>query len=177
MCRQYGLLTAQIVCPICNRHYRKKALYRAVDGVTWRCPVNVYKRELVSGTVPFQKNRTCTFGAKALESQGEWPWKTPSINCKSVASIPQLTGTNIVGTQSFPISEIRRRHHKRAFFSRRKYNRVSIVPEQLIFGGYNPATKEGFLLRIPRRSAVILMPLIIQRVRQRTEIWSDMWDA
>ena len=73
MCRQYGLLTAQMVRPICNRHYRKKDLYRAADGVTWSCPVNVCKRELVSGTVPFQKNRTCTFGAKALESQGEWP--------------------------------------------------------------------------------------------------------
>ena len=48
---------------------------------------------------------------------------------------------------------------------------------QWIFGGYDPATKEGFLLPVPRRNAATLMPLIIQWVRPGTEIWSDMWGA
>ena len=64
-----------------------------------------------------------------------------------------------------------------SLFSRRKYNRGRIVPEQCIFGGYDPATKEGFLLPVPRRNATTLMPLIIQWVRPGTEIWSDMWGA
>ena len=38
-CRQYGLLAVQMVCPTCHRHCREQALDRAVDGVTWRCPV------------------------------------------------------------------------------------------------------------------------------------------
>ena len=41
---------------------------------------------------------------------------------------------------------------------------------QWIFGGYDPATKEGFLLPVPRRNAATLMPLIIQWVRPGTEI-------
>ena len=64
-----------------------------------------------------------------------------------------------------------------SLFSRRKYNRGRIVREQWIFGGYDPATKEGFLLSVPRRNAATLMPLIIQWVRPGTEIWSDMWGA
>ena len=59
--------------------------------------------------------------------------------------------------------------------SRRKYNQRRIVPEQWIFGGYDPATKEGLLLPVPRQNAATLMPLIIQRVRPGTEIWSNMW--
>ena len=43
-CRQYGLLATQMVCPTCRRHYREQALDRAVDGVTWRCPVKACKK-------------------------------------------------------------------------------------------------------------------------------------
>ena len=64
-----------------------------------------------------------------------------------------------------------------SLFSRRKYNRRTIVPEQWIFGGYDLATKEGFLLPVPCRNAATLMPLIIQWVRRGIKIWSDMWGA
>ena len=64
-----------------------------------------------------------------------------------------------------------------SLFSRRKYNQGRIVPEQNIFGGYDPATKEGFLLPVPRRSAATLMPLITQWIRPRTETWSNIWGA
>ena len=43
-CRQYGLLATQMVCPNCRRHCREQALDRAVDGVTWRCPVKACKK-------------------------------------------------------------------------------------------------------------------------------------
>ena len=38
-----------------------------------------------------------------------------------------------------------------------------------IFGGYDLATNEGFLLLIPGRDTAILMSLIIQLVRRGTE--------
>ena len=43
-CRQYGLLAAQMVCLTCRHHCREQALDRAVDGVTWRCPVKACKK-------------------------------------------------------------------------------------------------------------------------------------
>ena len=33
-CRQYGLLTTQMICPTCNCHCREEALDRAIDVVT-----------------------------------------------------------------------------------------------------------------------------------------------
>ena len=45
-CRQYGLLAMQMVCPTCRRHNcREQALDRAVDGVTWHCPVKACKKK------------------------------------------------------------------------------------------------------------------------------------
>ena len=63
----------------------------------------------------------------------------------------------------------------KSLFSRTKYNQKRIVPEQWAFGGYDTASKEGFLLPVPHWNAASLMPLIIQCVRPGTEIWSDMW--
>ena len=43
-CQQYGLLAAQMVCLTCRRHCREQTLDRAVDGVTWHCPVKACKK-------------------------------------------------------------------------------------------------------------------------------------
>ena len=39
-----GLFAMQMVCPTCHRHCREETLDRAVEGVTWRCPVKAKKR-------------------------------------------------------------------------------------------------------------------------------------
>ena len=62
-------------------------------------------------------------------------------------------------------------------FPRKKYNRWRIVLEQLFLGVYDPSTKEGFLLTVVCRNATSLVPLMLQWVRPRKEIWSDMWGA
>ena len=42
-----------------GRAVREQTLDRAVDGVSWYCPVKVYKKRIIgSGTVAFLKNRT-----------------------------------------------------------------------------------------------------------------------
>ena len=64
-----------------------------------------------------------------------------------------------------------------SLFARRKYNRSRIVPEQWVFGGYEAATKEGFLVPMARRDAATLLPIIRQWIRPGTTIRSDMWAA
>ena len=74
-CRQYGLLAMQMVCPTCRRHCREQALDRAVDGVTWRCPVKACKKRFSiitwqsSCVIRDLKNiLTSTFGVKLPNS-------------------------------------------------------------------------------------------------------------
>ena len=64
-----------------------------------------------------------------------------------------------------------------SLFSRRKYNRGRLIPEQWVFGGYDPLTKKGFLVPVARRDAATLLPLIQQWVQPGTPVHSDMWQA
>lgn len=52
-----------------------------------------------------------------------------------------------------------------------------IVPEQWIFGGYDPIDKQGFLIPVPHRDAATLLPIINQYILPGTTIHSDMWAA
>ena len=61
-CRQYGLLATQMVCPTCRRHCREQALDRAVDGVTWRCPVKACNKRFSLRRGSFLRNRICSYG-------------------------------------------------------------------------------------------------------------------
>ena len=64
-----------------------------------------------------------------------------------------------------------------SLFARRKYNRGRVVPEQWIFGGYDPVDKKGFLVPVPRRDAATLLPSTQQWVLPGTTVHSDMWQV
>ena len=64
-----------------------------------------------------------------------------------------------------------------SLFAWRKANVGRLVPEQWVFGRYDPQTKEGFLVPVPRRDATTLLPIVHQWVRPNSMIWSDMWRA
>ena len=194
-CRQYGLLATQMVCPTYHSHCREQVLDHAVDGVTWRSPVKACKKRFrIRRGIFLEKSHvqlwqlhglTYLWCGSAGESRGvsvgdaqhelqigsehsivDW-----NQYCRDIAVSHFLNNPIQIGSPGH-IVEI-----DESLFSRRKYNRGRIVPEQWIFGDYDPATKEGFLLPVPRRNAATLMPLIIQWVRPGTEIWSDMWGA
>ena len=48
----------------------------------------------------------------------------------------------------------------KSLFTRRKYNRGQLQPEQWVFGGYEAATKKDFLVPIQNRNAATLLPVI-----------------
>ena len=45
-CRQYGLLTTQMICRTCNSQCKQQALDCAVDGVAWRYLVKICKKRV-----------------------------------------------------------------------------------------------------------------------------------
>ena len=164
-----------MVCPTRRRHCREQALDRAVDGVTWYCPAKVcYGKYL---TYLWCRSAGKSRQVSAEEAQHEFQIGSEhsvvywNQYCRDMAVSQFVNNPVQIGGSGHTV-EI-----DKSLFSRRNYNRGRIVPQQWIVGDYDPATKEGFLLPVPRRNAATLMPLIIQWVRPGTEIWSDMWGA
>jgi len=55
--------------------------------------------------------------------------------------------------------------------------RARPFPERWVFGGIYQDSGEAFLVEVPRRDAGTLLPIIQQRIRPGTTVWSDQWAA
>ena len=60
---------------------------------------------------------------------------------------------------------------------RRKYNVGHQVREQWVFGGYDVATKVGFMVPVDCRDAATLLPIIQKYIAPGPTIISDLWAA
>ena len=151
-----------MVCPTCRRHCREQALDRTVDGVTWRCPVKACKKRFgIRHGSFFEKSHLqlwqflgltylwCRIAGKSRRVSVEDAQHELQIGsehsivywnqyCRDIAVSHFVNNPVQIGCPGH-IVEI-----DESLFSRRKYNRGRIVPEQWIFGRYDPATKEDF---------------------------------
>lgn len=62
-------------------------------------------------------------------------------------------------------------------FTRQKNHAERVLQQQWIFGGIYCKIRKCFLVRVPNRTAAILMPIIQQCINPESNIISDCWHA
>ena len=193
-CRQHGLLASEMKCPTCDDRGREQQYARSVDGLIWRCSTKRCKKRSVLGKAAFLRSHICNFG------------KSSGLLIAGVLAVAKAEHFHNILKHKLGISspntvvdwnqycrdvaaEYSTNHHEQlggpgslveideSLFARRKNNVGRVVPDQWVFGAYEPATKKGFLLPVPRRDAVSLLPIIIRWIAPGTTIWSDQWAA
>ena len=193
-CRQYGLLATSMNCPNCGADCNQQTRNAAIDKKIWRCGNNGC-RKLVS------LRKGSFFEASKLEL-----WKIIGLSyewASSVGSARGMSQANLMrelSVASHTVVDWRQfmrdvavtyfmNHPEQlggpgvvveideSLFCRRKNNVGRMRQEMWVMGGYEQARRRGFLVRVDRRDAATLLPIIQQWVAPGSIIWSDMWAA
>ena len=163
-----------MACKVCGIPCTQQNCVRAVDKVVCRCPIkscqsikkgsffessHLELRQVISTTYIWCRNAGSSRGMSLEDvkhelrigrnhSVVEWNQFWRDI-CESyfINNPEQIGGGCVV-----EIDE--------SLFSKRKYEVGPLVPQQWIFGGYEPETKKGFLLPVTNRDATTLPPII-----------------
>ena len=182
-CRRYGLLARDMVCPDYGARCHEEVRNRAVDNITWRCFNNNCRKvvSIIKGSfLKFRisscgRSSACHTGRPGVCPNSTWRRDLQSHGCR-LETIPEgcsrLLLTNHPEQIGGPgvVVEI-----DKSLFCRLK-NHVGHHRENIwVLGGCEQARKRGFLVRVDRRDAATLLPIIEQWVAPGSIMWTDMW--
>ena len=57
------------------------------------------------------------------------------------------------------------------------FHKGRVIQQRWVFGAYSPASREGFIVLVPDRKAITLLPLIRHHIAPGSIIYSDEWKA
>ena len=165
-CRQHGLLAVNFRCIACNAPCEEGVYARSLEGRVWRCPRQACRRtySIRKGSF-FEKSHLALWQIVAMTycwsiecgksrrlSQDQLKLELEINSSHTIADWKQYCRDICVEYFTNHPQQIGGPGHiveiDESLFAKRKYNRGHRVPEQWIFGGYDPETKLGFLVSL-----------------------------
>ena len=188
--RANEIIAANQACGACGSPMAEGRKASNVDRVVWRCPVRGCRNTHNIRTGSFFRTLQTTLDTM-MTVLYMWSQEEPNNNIerhtalcdKTLAQIlqyirdicswdlvnhPRMIG-GIGHTVAIDESVVARRKPGNA--------QGRPVREQWVFGGVDIATKEFFMVLVPRRDAATLFPFIQANIVPGTTIWSDGWAA
>ena len=173
--RRNDLLSSVESCPSCGTVMELRPYSRSIDAnLGWRCPVQRCRRihSVRKGSFFYQSKLKLW---QILGLSIEWSKAAGSSRGDSYDNIAAELEIGCKGTivdwnqfcRDICVEYFVRNPCKlggpgrtveidESLFAKRKYNRGRVVAKQWIFGGYDRATKQGFLVAVPDRTAETL---------------------
>ncbi|KAK3932709.1 putative transposase-like protein [Frankliniella fusca] len=182
-----GVLTSEYICPNCVRPMVLGAKNRCQDGFVWRCNRCNTTRSVRVGSwfaeskISLRKIMLITY-MRVYKFSQEHIMREADISNKIVVdwfSFCREVCVEIMLKQHEPIGgpekivEI-----DETLCNKRKYNKgKKKVCQQWVFGGVEQGSNKCFLVKVDKRDARTLIPLIVKNVLPGTTIYSDSWKA
>ena len=188
-CKQFGLIAAQRICAQCAMPMVWSARGGRTDGFQWRCGRPCQKRLTIRTGTFFERSHLSirdildiifywsyeefTFRKAVREMNlGEHTFVDWRNYLRDICAEHLIRNPTVIGGVGITVQI------DESVFVRRKANVGRMpVPQQWVFGGVDCASKEGFLVTVPRRDAATLLAVLQQYVRPGTTVVSDLWAA
>ena len=188
--RQHGLLATDRLCYVCGNVCNQIRDSKRKDGCRWRCQKSDCRRDVSIRDGSFFGSDSRLELKQVLDFLYLYAYEQAST--ASLMRECRMASEAIVNWRNY-VRDIFAEYFIRnplpiggtghtveideSAFVRRKGKVGRMVNTQWVFGGIDVETKHGFLVAVPQRDAVTLLPILQQYVLPGTTVISDLWAA